>query len=452
MKIIVVGCGKTGTAIVESLVAEGHNITVVDSDARVIGEITDLYDVMGVCGNGADRETLLEAGVADTDLLVAASGADEMNMLSCFIAGRLGARHTIARIRKPEYNDESLAFLKEELDLSMAINPDLLSATELYHLIQLPAAAKVETFSRRNFEMVELMLREDSVLAGLSLSQLRSQYDARFLICVVQRGDEVYIPDGSFVLQGGDRIGLTATPAELHKLLRATGDRSRQARSVMILGGSRTAIYLAKQLCAAGIAVKIVEVDPQRCEELCELLPKVSVIHGDAADQELLREEGLMDMDALVAVTGMDEENILLSFYASTQGVPRVVTKVNLTERMLLAERLGLNGVISPRMLIADVLVRYARALQNSLDSPIETLYSLMDDRAEAIEFIVGEDERLINIPLRELPLRPNILLAGILRGRNPIIPSGEDKLLPGDRVVLVATGRRLKDLSDILK
>ncbi len=452
MNIIVVGCGKIGTTIVDSLVNEGHNVTVIDREQTIISEMTNRYDVMGCCGNGADYESLIEAGAAKADLLVAVTDSDEVNMLSCFLGGRLGAKHTIARIRNPEYNDSSLQYLKEDLGLSMSINPEQLAADELYNILKLPSAAKVETFSRRNFEMIELRLKEDSPLLGASLSELRGRYSAKFLICLVQRGNEVYIPDGRFVLQGGDRIGLMASPTELLKLMKAMGIQRKQARDVMILGGSRIAFYLAKTLTAAGHNVKIIESDRMLCEDLCEALPKAVVINGDGAHQELLMEEGLRDMDAFVALTGIDEENILLSVFASSQDVPKVIAKVSRDELSNLAERLGLECVVSPRKIIADVLVRYARALDSSRGGEIETLYTLADDRVEAVEFLVREDFRALNIPLKKLALRPNILLAGIIRRHTAIIPTGDDCIHAGDRVVVMAADRRLQSLDGILK
>ena len=452
MKILIVGCGKIGSTILASLTAEGHDITAVEIDRNILDDITNVYDVMGVCGNGADCETLAEAGVADAEMFIAVTGSDEFNMLACYLAGRMGARHTIARIRNPEYNDQSLVFMKQELGLSMAINPELLAARKLFHTLKLPSAAKIETFSRGNFEMIELHLRDDSPLLGVPLHELRSRYNAKFLICVVQRGDEVYIPDGNFVLQADDRIGLTASPAEAQKLMRAMDIATRKAKNVMILGGSRTAFYLAKRLLAAGTDVKIIDLDRALCEDLCEALPKAVVIHGDGSHQELLSEEGIADMDAFVSLTGMDEQNILLSFFASSQKVPKVVAKINRPELASMANRLGLDCIVSPRKLIADVLVRYARALHNSMGSTIETLYTLMDDRAEAVEFLVQDEPKLVNIPLKDLSLKPNILIAGIIRNRKPIIPTGDDCILGGDKVVLLVAGQHLQELKDILK
>ncbi len=451
MNILVVGCGKIGSTIVASLTAEGHNVTAVDSNRDILEEITNIHDVMGVCGNGADCETLTDAGVAEADMFVAATGSDELNMLACYLASKMGARHTIARIRNPEYNDKSLGFMKQELELSMAINPDMLAARELFHTIKLPSAAKIETFSRGHFEMIELHLKATSPLIGVPLHELRSRYAAKFLICVVQRGDEVFIPNGMFVLQAGDRIGLTASPQEIQKLMRGMGSTAKKAKNVMILGGSRTAYYLAKRLCAAGTAVKIIDRDRAKCEALCDALPKAVIIHGDGSDQELLLEEGLDDMDAFVALTGMDEQNILFSFFAASQNVPAVIPKINRRELSAMATKLGLDCIISPRKLIADVVVRYARALQNSVGSTIETLYTLMDDKAEAIELLVQDEPRLLNIPLKDLSLKKDVLIAGIIRDRKPIIPTGDDCILAGDKVVLIAAKQHLRELGDIL-
>ena len=452
MDIIVVGCGKIGITILRSLVAEGHNVVAVDENPAIIAEIANVYDAMGVCGNGVDSDTLQEAGAERAELVVAVTGSDEKNMLACFLARKLGARHTIARIRNPEYNDKSLSFLRQHLDLSVALNPERLAAQELYNILKLPFAVKIETFSRRNFEMVELLLKEDSPMVGMSLWQLRKKYQANFLIGCVQRGEEVTIPDGRFVLQAGDRIGLSAAPYEVQKLLKMMGIAQKQARNVMILGASRTAYYLAKMLISGGNNVKIIDKDPAKCTAFSESLPKATVICGDGAQQELLQEEGIATMDAFVALTGMDEENILISFFAASQQVPKVISKVNRPELASMAERLGLDCIISPRNFVSGILVQYARALENSLGSSVETLYKLMDEKAEALEFSVRPEFGHVNVPLKEMTLKPNVLLAGILRGRKAIIPTGDDVLQAGDKVVVLTTGHRFQDLSDILR
>lgn len=452
MNIIVVGCGKIGSTILAALTNEGHDVVIIDNDADKINEITNIYDVIGVLGNGADSEVLSEASVQKAELFIATTDSDEVNMLSCFLAKRMGAQYTVARIRNPEYNDASLSFMRKELQISMAINPELLAAHELFHILKLPSAAKIETFSVRNFEMIELKLRADSPLDNMRLMDLRSKYSAKFLICAVQRGDEAYIPDGNFVLKSGDKIGLTAAPAEISKLLKEMGVLRKQAKDVMILGGSRTAYYLAKRLTQSGNSVTIIERDKNICEELSEALPKAVVINGDGAKQELLMEEGLNSVDAFVALTGIDEENILLSSYAESQNVPKVIAKVNREELVPLSEHWGLECTVSPKKLIADKLVQYARALENSAGSSVETLYKLMDDKVEVLEFSVKPEFPQLKIPFKQLETKRNTLVAGIVRERKIIIPSGDDYLLAGDKVVVLAADQRINKLSDILK
>ncbi len=449
MKITVVGCGKIGCTVINALLTEGHEIVAIDNDPDVISDITNIYDVMTVCGSGTDSDVLLEAGNAD--LLIAVTGSDEFNMLTCFIAKRLGIRHTIARIRKPEYNDKSLSFLKKELGLSMAINPERLVSREMFNILKLPSAIKVEEFSRGNFEMVELILKENSPLDGVSLIDLKKKHPDNFLVCAVQRGDKLYIPDGNFVLKSGDKIGITSSSVEIQRLLRKLGILQKQARDVMILGATRTSYYLSKLLLAAGNSVKIIDTDRERCKEFSDSLPGAVIINGDPARQELLLEEGIGNVDAVVALTGMDEENILLSYFAAMQNVPKVIAKVNRNEFLPTAERLGIDSVASQIRTVGDVTVRYARALENSMGSKVETLYKLMNGNAEALEFAVNGESKIIKIPFKELPTKSNILIAGIIRGRKTIIPSGDDMIMPGDRVVVISGGGRLNDLSDIV-
>lgn len=449
MKITVVGCGKIGCTVINALLTEGHEIVAIDNDPDVISDITNIYDVMTVCGSGTDSDVLLEAGNAN--LLIAVTGSDEFNMLTCFIAKRLGIKHTIARIRKPEYNDKSLSFLKKELGLSMAINPERLVSREMFNILKLPSAIKVEEFSRGNFEMVELILKENSPLDGVSLIDLKKKHPDNFLVCAVQRGDKLYIPDGNFVLKIGDKIGITSSSVEIQRLLRKLGILQKQARDVMILGATRTSYYLSKLLLAAGNSVKIIDADRERCKEFSDSLPGAVIINGDPARQELLLEEGIGNVDAVVALTGMDEENILLSYFAAMQNVPKVIAKVNRNEFLPTAERLGIDSVASQIRTVGDVTVRYARALENSMGSKVETLYKLMNGNAEALEFAVNGESKIIKIPFKELPTKSNILIAGIIRGRKTIIPSGDDMIMPGDRVVVISGGGRLNDLSDIV-
>lgn len=452
MKIIVAGCGKIGVSILERLLEEGHESVVIDNDPLVIDGITNIYDVMAVCGNAADSDTLSEAGVEKAELFVAVTDSDELNMLSCFIARRMGAKHTIARVRNPEYNDQSLGFMKHQLQLSMSINPEMMAAQEFFNLLKLPSALKIETFGRRNFEMVELLVKDDSPLNGLTLMDMRKKYDAHFLIGIVQRGDDVYIPDGSFALQQGDKIAIIAPPTEMHRLLKMIKSLKKQARNVIILGASRTSYYLAKMLINSGNSVKVIEQDPKRCVEFCESLPEAVVIQGDGAFQELLLEEGIRSTDAFVALTGMDEENILVSFYAMSQNVPKVISKVNRDELSSMAEKLGLDCIVSPQKIISDVLARYARALHNSIGSKVEALYNMMDGKAEALEFNVLADFPWTNIALKDMKLKSNVLIAAIIRGRKAMIPSGNDVIQSGDKVIVIAAKKHLRDLSDIVQ
>ena len=452
MKITVVGCGKIGETILADLVNEGHNVIAVDNDPAVIEQINNIHDVMTICGNGTDYRTLTEAGVKDRELFIAATSSDELNMLSCYLAKQMGAKNTIARIRNPEYNMESLGFFKETLGLSMAINPDMLAARDMFNVLKLPSAVKIQTFSERGFEIIELILKEGSPLTGIKLMDLRNKYKAKFLICVVGRGDRVYIPDGNFVLCPGDKIGLTAEPAEIQKLFKALGLDKKQAKNVMILGGGRIAFYLSKMLTYTGNGVKIIEKDPEKCEQLSNALPKAVIINGDGAQQELLLEEGLDSADAFVSLTGMDEENILISIFASTHNVPTVITKVNRNELAAMAAKLGIDRIISPKEIMSDVLVRYARALENSKGSNIETLYSIMDDKAEVLEFKVSPEFRHTGVPLKDLRLRQGTLIAGIIRERKAIIPTGSDVIMEGDKVIILTEDQRLNDLSDIIK
>ncbi len=452
MNIIIAGCGKIGRTLVEALTSEGHDVTVIDENPAAVEEITNTYDVMGVCGNATDCDTLEEANVYDSELFIAVTGSDELNMLACFLAKKIGAAHTVARIRNPEYNDRSLGFMRQHLDISMSINPEKLVAQELYNVLRLPSAFKVEYFSRRNLEMIEVKLRADHQICEMSLMKLREKFKENFLISAVLRDGKVYIPDGSFILKPGDVISIAAAPNNMQKLLKGMGMLQKGAKDVMLLGGSKIAFYLAKMLSAAGINVKIVEKDYERCQALSEVLPKTVIIHGDGSHQDLLLEEGLRNVDACVSLTGMDEENIIISIFASSHNVPKVITKINSDELCRMSERLGLDCVVSPKGVTSDVVVRYARALQNSQGSNVESLYKIMDGRAEVLEFKVGADARLTDIPLKNLKIKPGVLIVGIIRsGKVVIIPTGDDVIRQGDKVIVLAADHRLDDLSHIV-
>lgn len=452
MKIIIVGCGKIGVAAIESLVSEGHDVVAIDNRLETVEEIRDVYDIMCICSNGADYNTLNEAGISNTDMFIAVTGSDELNMLSCIIAKKMGAKHTVARVRNPEYNDKSIGYIKQQIELSLILNPEYLVAKEILNILKFPAAINVETFSRGNFEMVELLLRDNSPIIDTSLIDLRKKFQANYLICVVQRGEDVFIPDGNFVLKSGDRIGITADSAEIQKLLKMLGILQKSARDVMILGGGRIAYYLSKMLISSGNSVKIIDKDRVRCELLSDILPKANIINGDGTDQDLLIEEGLLSSDSFVALTGMDEENILVSIFAAAKSVKKVIAKVNGSALSDMAEKLGLDCIVTPKQTVSGVISRYARALANSAGSNVETLYKLMDGKVEAVEFNVNSDFKYQETPLKELKLKSNILIAGIIRKRKAIIPSGDDVICAGDKVIVIAAKTVLNNLSDIMR
>ncbi len=451
MKIIIFGCGKIGTTIISALSNEGHDIVAIDRNSETVEEISNIYDVMGLCGNGVDCAVMTEAGVDTTDLFIAVTGSDELNMLSCFLAKKLGAKHTVARIRTPEYNDEDLGFLKHQLNLSATLNPELLAAQEIFDVLHFPFAVKVETFSNRSLKIIDIIIKENSPFANLSLSQLRQKIPASFLICHVERNEEIFIPDGNFVLKIGDKIGITATDAELMKLVKLTGVSQKPIKTVMILGAGKMAYYLSKLLVRSGVKVKIIDKDKKRCIEFSNLIPEATMICGDGMSKEVLFEEGLESTDAFIALTGNDEQNILISFTA-VNNVPTVIAKVNHHALATTAEKLGLDRVISSKGAVSNLISRYVRALENSVGSNVEKLYKVMEGKAEVLEFNVLSDFEYVNIPLREMTLKKNILIAGIIRKRKSIIPSGADIIMPGDRVIVVASGHMLGDLTDIIE
>ena len=451
MKIIIFGCGKIGRTIIESLVDEGHDIVAVDREKSVIDEVTDIYDVMGLCGNGVDSDTMTEAGVEDAELFIAVTGSDELNMLACFLAKKMGAKYTLARIRNPEYNDESLSIMKQYLDLSVALTPEKLVAKEIYDNLRYPSSVKVESFSNRALDIVELHIGESSPFAGITLMELRKQYTESFLVCCVLRDGNVFIPDGNFRLEAGDKIGLTASRSEIHKLLKSIGLPSKHPKNVIIMGGGRISYYLTKMLIPAGVNVKIIEIDKNICHDIALALPEATVIMGDSMKPEILLEEGVATTDAFIALTGKDETNILTSFFVAGQTLSTIISKINRPDLCSSAEKMGLECIVSPQQTVSNVVSSYVRALQNSVGSNVETLYKIMDGKAEVLEFKVSDDFRYTDTALRDMKLKGNILIAGIIRGRKPIIPTGNDVIMKGDRVIVLAAGHLLGDLSDII-
>ena len=453
MKIIIVGGGKVGKTIIESMLKEKHEVILVDNDPAVVGNVTNLYDVMGICANGTEYEKLLEAGADKADLFIAVTGSDELNMLSCFAAKKIGARHTVARVRNSEYSTASWGFMKQQLEISMAVNPEKLAAEAIYDILKLPSATKVESFTARSFEMIEIIVKKGSAIDGMTLVDLRKKFSEKFLVCVVQRENDVFIPNGTFKVLSGDKIGVMVTNDDAHSILKKFGYPAKEAKNIMLIGASKTALYLADMLIKGRSSVKIIEKDPEVCDIVCERLSsKASVVCGDGMSREILLEEGVDGLDALVALTDRDEENILISFYALSKQVQKVIAKVNRNELSSISENLGLETTFSPKNIVADILVRYARAIGNSIGSKVETLYSLFGGNAEALEFNVEQDFEFAGVPIKKLETKPGILIAGITRGDEALIPGGDDCILSGDKVIVVAKGERLCNLSDILK
>lgn len=453
MKIIIVGGGKVGKTIIESMLKEKHEVILVDNDPAVVGNVTNLYDVMGICANGTEYEKLLEAGADKADLFIAVTGSDELNMLSCFAAKKIGARHTVARVRNSEYNTASWGFMKQQLEISMAVNPEKLAAEAIYDILKLPSATKVESFTARSFEMIEIIVKKGSAIDGMTLVDLRKKFSEKFLVCVVQRENDVFIPNGTFKVLSGDKIGVMVTNDDAHSILKKFGYPAKEAKNIMLIGASKTALYLADMLIKGRSSVKIIEKDPEVCDIVCERLSsKASVVCGDGMSREILLEEGVDGLDALVALTDRDEENILISFYALSKQVQKVIAKVNRNELSSISENLGLETTFSPKNIVADILVRYARAIGNSIGSKVETLYSLFGGNAEALEFNVEQDFEFAGVAIKKLETKPGILVAGITRGDEALIPGGDDCILSGDKVIVVAKGERLCNLSDILK
>ncbi len=448
MNIVIVGLGKIGTTLTKYLAEGNHDVTVIDSNAKVVEAVVDEADVMGISGTGASYDVLMEAGANKAKLFIAMTGSDEMNILSCLIAKKMGAKHTIARVRNPEYSKQ-LNFMRDELGISMLVNPEYEAANEMARILHFPSAIKIDSFAKGRVELAEVKIKEGNPLIGEPISAVHSKYQVRVLICAVQRGEEVVIPRGDFVLQLGDKIHITASRSELSTFMKKLGIYKQRMKKVMVVGGGKIGYYLTKQLLESGQDVKLIERDEKRCLHLSEMLPKAEIICGDGADQDVLLEEGLEQADALVSLTGIDEENIIISMFANIKGVAKVVTKINRVSFDMLSS-VGLETVISPKQVSANKIVRYVRALENSGNSSMLTLYRLVNGAVEAAEFEVVEGLKCVNIPFKDIRLKKNILIGCIIRNNKPIYPGGNDMLLAGDRVVIVTT-QNLQDLDDIL-
>jgi trk system potassium uptake protein TrkA len=405
---------------------------------------------MGIVGNGAIYSTQKEAGIETADLLIAVTASDELNLLCCLIAKKAGNCHTIARVRNPEYGSE-LSFIKEELGLAMVINPELAAASDIAHMLKFPSAIEVNTFAKSRVELLKFRVPEQSMLNGIRLSNLNGKTRGNILICAIERGAEVIIPDGNATLQARDLVSIVGTTADANEFFRQAGIVTNQVKTMMIVGGGDIAYYLAKMMLASGVRVKIVEKDHARCEELCDLLPKAVIVCGDGSDKELLLEEGIDHFESFAALTNIDEENILLSLYARKTGNKKIVTKINRIAFDEVVKELDLDTIIHPKNITAEHIVRYVRSMKNSLGSNVETLHKIINGKAEALEFVIRTKSRVTDVPLQDLKIRKGILVACISRNGKVIIPRGSDRIKADDSVVIITQRKGLNSIEDII-
>ncbi len=451
MKIIIVGCGKVGSTLAEHLYQEGHDITIIDKQWDKLKYLSDRIDVLGVEGNGASVAAQREAGVQDSDILIATTNSDELNLLCCLIAKKAGNCQTIARIRDPEYYNE-MRYIRDELNLSMVINPELAAAAEVARIIKFPSAMKVDTFANGRAELIRISVPEGSKLDGIRLSDIDAKLHCKVLICTVERGEELHIPHGDFTLNAGDIVSFIASHSVALLFFKASGANiSNNVRSIIIIGGGMMSYYVAKRLEETKIGVKIIEQDFAKCQKLSEMLPQAVIINGDGTDKKLLDEEGIGVVDAVGNFTGIDEENILLSLYEREMSKAKLLTKINRITFEEVIAGLDIGSIINPNSITSDNIVRFVRALNNSKGSNMETLYKIAQGRAEALEFRVKDDSKVVGKPLMELRLKPNILIACIIKGNQVNIPNGQSVIEKSDLVVIVSIEKGLNDLEDIL-
>ena len=449
MKIIIVGCGKVGTALAEELADEKHDLTIIDKNAERLHQVTDSIDAMPIVGDGVDHTILMEAGIQDADLIIAVTGSDEKNLLCCVIAKKAGHCKTIARISEPVYNREA-EFFRNEFGISMLINPEQEAAEEIYGIFQFPFAERVDSFSKGEVQMFHFKLKKGCPLEGKKISTSSSELKLNLLICIVKRGDDTYIPNGSFVLKEGDVISLVTHRKEAVSVFKKLGMSKNSVSDVIIAGGGDIAFYLASRLIEAKADVTIIEKDRARCEELSTLLPDATIIHGDATNQKLLSEEGIENTGGFASLTGVDEENILLSLHANKVSGAKTVTGVGRSSFNSIINEMNLGSIIYPRLITAHKILRFARAYNTDEDSEVETLYKLSGGKAEALNFRIKADSAFLGIPIMKLGFRKNTLIACIYRNHKVIIPKGHDELMPGDLVLVVISGYSISSIREI--
>ncbi len=453
MRILLIGAGKVGRTLAENLINESHDVVIIDRDEEVLRRCEDTLDVMVISGNGANAQTLINAGVDQADILVAATASDEINMLCCLIGKRLGAKYTIARIRDPEYN-ESQILLQSELGIDMAVNPERATALEISRLLRFPFANNIESFAKGRVEMVEFRASAKDAVTGCRLRDLSTRLPGlpRVLYAAVERDKSVTIPTGDFTIEENDRVYVAADPVTITHFFRYIGRDTHQVKDVMILGGGRISYYLSKMIVPTGMHVSLIEMKPAKAAQLSEELPQVNVLLGDGTNQLLLEQEGLQNMDAFIALCDRDEENLMTGLYASTQGVNKVVVKNNRLNYTDLIPKLGLESVISPRQITSASILRYVRARVNGSGTKVEKLYRLLNGKVEALEFIARKGDPYIGIPLKELNTRANSIVAVIVRRGKVIVPFGNDHIEDGDNVIIITCERGLNDLNEVIR
>lgn len=452
MKVVVIGTGKVGRSIVEHTTQEGHEVVIIDKNSELIEDIIDEMDVIGIVGNGASYDILKEAGVAKADLVVAATDSDETNILSCLIAQKIGADATVARVRSYEYNNQ-LKIIRDGLGITMPINPESETANEITKILNFPEAIRVDSFAKGHVDLVELFIPEGNPLIGQSLLNIYQTYQIKVLVCAVIRGDDVIIPTGSFTFEPKDKIYITANSRQtLRSFLTKSGLQESKLKSVMIIGGGKISAYLGKELLKNKFDIKIIEENYERCVELSSLLPEATIIHGDGTDQHLLEEEGFENTDAIVCLTGSDEENIIVSMYASQNNIKKVVTKINKPSLVKIMESVSMASVVSTKDITASKIISYIRSVNNKRGSNVVTLHKLLNNKVEALEFVAKANKKLIGIALKDLNIKKNILIAAIIRENEVIIPSGNDFINVDDKVIVVTTNQFLEDLNEILE
>lgn len=449
MKIVIVGCGKVGSSIANQLNAEGHEISVVDTNPMAVKRLSETLDVMGIEGNGATYDVLSEAGAQSADLVIAATARDEVNLYTCFMARSAGTPHTIARVRSPEYTKD-LHRVKDHLRLSMAINPELTEAMEISRLLRFSGALEIDSFSKGAAELIKVRIPEKSALINKKISQT-DNLRGKVRICTVERGGDVYIANGDFVINSGDKVSIISKPEIAAKFFKKASLNIERCRDVIILGGGKVSYYLAQQLMKSGVNVKIIERNEERCGILSDMLHDATIIHGDCMDQELLLSEGIENVDGVVALMDYDEENILISLYIQSVSRAKIITKVNNDSFNIIIDNLGLQHVINPKVLTGEYIARYIRAMQNSLGSNVETLYKLHEDQVEALEFRARATSKTVGKAIMELNLKDDLQIICISRAGKVIIPHGSDMIMPDDLVVVITKHKGLNDLDDIL-